>query len=205
MPHLILETNLGRDEGRIICGVDEVGRGPLAGPVLAAAVIIPQQGFPDHLAQKINDSKKLSERQREALYPLLTQHCVYAVAEATVREIDTINILNAALLAMSRAVRLLDPVPHHVLVDGNKIPRDLPCPATCVIKGDGTSLSIAAASIIAKVTRDRIMKALAQVHLDYGWERNAGYGTAAHMKALQELGPTLWHRRSFGPVAQTKE
>lgn len=204
MPHLILETNFGRSDGHVICGVDEVGRGPLAGPVLAAAVIIPPQGLPDGLAEKINDSKKLSERQREALYPLLTQHCVYAVAEATVREIDTINILNAALLAMSRAVRLLDPVPHHVLVDGNKIPRDLPCPATSVIKGDGTSLSIAAASIIAKVTRDRIMKALASRHAEYGWAKNAGYGTAAHMKALQALGPTLWHRRSFAPVAQTK-
>lgn len=199
MPHLELENALGRLEGKLICGVDEVGRGPLAGPVVAAAAIIPVQGLPPELESRIKDSKKLSEKQREALYPLLVQHCAYAVAEATVGEIDRINILNAALLAMTRAVRQLDPPPHHVLVDGNKVPKDLPCPATCVIKGDSTSLSIAAASIIAKVTRDRIMKALACVHGDYGWESNAGYGTAAHIEALSRCGVTMWHRAPLPP------
>lgn len=200
MPDLTHEIEHGRNNRIIICGVDEVGRGPLAGPVVAAAAIIPAHGLPPEIEHQINDSKKLTAKKREALYPHLIEHCTYSVAEATVMEIDKINILHASLLAMNRAVRQLSTSPDHALIDGNKLPKDLPCPATTIIKGDSISLSIAAASIIAKVTRDRIMTALAAVHDDYGWERNAGYGTAAHMKALDAVGPTMWHRASFAPV-----
>lgn len=200
MPHLEYEELHGRLESKIICGVDEVGRGPLAGPVVAAAAIIPSCGLPDEIESQINDSKKISAKKREALYPHLIKHCCYSVAESTVLEIDKINILQASLLAMSRAVRQLDQQPHHALIDGNKLPKDLPCPASTIVKGDSISLSIAAASIIAKVTRDRIMTALASVHDDFGWESNAGYGTAAHMRGLDAVGPTIWHRASFAPV-----
>jgi len=204
MPDLAAEILFGRETGKVICGVDEVGRGPLAGPVIAAAAIIPPEGLPAALACKINDSKKLSEKQREALFPALTQLCTYAVAEASVIEIDTLNILHASLLAMTRAVRLLGTVPHHALIDGNKLPKDLPCAASFLIKGDSKSLSIAAASIIAKVTRDRLMRCLAQEFPAYGWEQNAGYGTAKHLAALTSHGVTPWHRGSFAPVAQAK-
>jgi len=204
MPDLTVELMHGRDDGQIVCGVDEVGRGPLAGPVVAAAAIIPATGMPEAISRKINDSKKLSDKQREALFPYLTEHCVYAVAQASVQEIDTLNILHASLLAMTRAVRLLATKPHHALIDGNKLPKDLPCPASFLIKGDGKSLSIAAASIIAKVTRDRMMKELALSYPAYGWEQNAGYGTAMHLAALAANGPTEWHRDSFSPVAQAR-
>lgn len=203
-PDLSFESGIGRDSGKIICGVDEVGRGPLAGPVVAAAAIIPLHGLPDGLAAQINDSKKLSDKQRERLFPELTKHCIHAVAEASVAEIDTINILHASLLAMTRAVRLLGVCPDHALIDGNKLPKDLPCPATFIIKGDSRSLSIAAASIIAKVTRDRLMKKLALEYPAYGWEKNAGYGTALHLAALHTYGTTAWHRESFRPVAEAK-
>ncbi|MCL2469552.1 MAG: ribonuclease HII [Alphaproteobacteria bacterium] len=201
-PSLAYEIMAGRKEGKIICGVDEVGRGPLAGPVVAAALIIPLQGLPESLAAQINDSKKLSPRQRESLFPHLTALCPYAVAQASVEEIDSLNILHASLLAMSRAIRALPLVPDHALIDGNKRPKDLPCNASPLIKGDGQSLSIAAASIIAKVTRDRIMAELDQDFPAYGWARNAGYGTAQHLKALETHGPTIWHRKSFAPVAR---
>lgn len=202
MPDLAFETMHGLLEGKIICGVDEVGRGPLAGPVVAAAAILPVSGLPDGIASKINDSKKLSDKQREALFPALTELCLYCVAEATVEEIDKLNILHASLLAMTRAVRGLAQVPHHALIDGNKLPKDMPCPCSTIVKGDSKSLSIAAASIIAKVTRDRLMKELAKEHPAYGWDRNAGYGTAVHMQALKQFGPTSWHRLSFAPVAE---
>lgn len=204
MPDLSYETQHGRQVGRIICGVDEVGRGPLAGPVVACAAIIPPEGLPEGLANHINDSKKLSDKQRERLFPDLTRLCPHAIAEASVQEIDNINILHASLLAMTRAVRLLSFPPDHALIDGNKLPKDLPCPASTIIKGDGKSLSIAVASIIAKVTRDRLMKELALAHPAYGWERNAGYGTAVHLAALETHGITSWHRLSFAPVAQAK-
>lgn len=205
MPNLDYENQYGRQNGKIICGVDEVGRGPLAGPVVAAAAIIPASGLPSEIEAQINDSKKLSEKKREAIYPHLIKHCCYSVAEATVLEIDKINILHASLLAMHRAIRQLDQDLDHALIDGNKLPKDLPCTATPVVKGDSASLSIATASIIAKVTRDRIMKALAGVHDHFGWERNAGYGTAMHLNALQSVGPTIWHRQSFAPVRNAKE
>lgn len=204
MPDLIFEESAGRKAGKIVCGADEVGRGPLAGPVVAAAAIVPPEGLPPEIEGLIRDSKKLSEKQREFLFPHLQEHCLYAVAEASVEEIDSLNILQASLLAMRRAIEGLTLQPHHALIDGNKTPKGLPCPATTIIGGDGKSLSIAAASIIAKVTRDRFMKKLAEAHPGYGWEKNAGYGTAAHLEALRRLGPTSWHRSSFAPVSELK-
>ncbi|MGE4350743.1 MAG: ribonuclease HII [Bdellovibrionales bacterium] len=205
MPDLHHEILHGRNNNALICGVDEVGRGPLAGPVVAAAAMIPLEGLPDGLASQITDSKKLTEKRREALFPALTEFCPHAVAMASVEEIDQINILHASLLAMTRAVRLLTPLPDHALIDGNKLPKDLPCAATSIVKGDSLSLSIAAASIIAKVTRDRLMKKLALEHPHYGWEKNAGYGTARHLEALRLHGVTVWHRSSFAPVAAAKK
>lgn len=204
VPDYHIETLHGYAEGRIICGVDEVGRGPLAGPVVAAAAILPPEGLPPEIACKINDSKKLSDKQREALFPHLTTLCTYAVAQSSVEEIDSLNILHASLLAMTRAVRGLSQTPDHALIDGNKLPKDLPCPASTIVKGDSKSLSIAAASIIAKVTRDRMMRELALEHPAYGWEHNAGYGTAIHLAALQTHGVTIWHRTSFAPVREAK-
>jgi len=204
MPDLIYEENAGRGAGKTICGVDEVGRGPLAGPVIAAAAIIPPTGLPPEIEAQIRDSKKLSEKKREFLFPHLTQHCVFAVAQASVEEIDRINILQASLRAMGRAIEGLSLPPDHALIDGNQTPKGLSCASTTIIKGDDKSLSIAVASIIAKVTRDRLMKELALAHPGYGWEKNAGYGTAAHLEALRTLGPTIWHRDSFAPVSQSR-
>lgn len=187
--------------GAVVCGVDEVGRGPIAGPVLAAAVILPRN-LPAELADAIDDSKKLTLARREALVPLIERHAVaFAVAEASVAEIDDINILQAALLAMTRAVAGLGVVPDLALVDGNRAPKGLPCPARTLVKGDSRSLSIAAASILAKVARDRLMVDLDRQFPGYGWAKNAGYPTPAHLAALPLLGVTPWHRRSFAPVS----
>jgi len=204
MPDMSIELASGHGRNKIICGADEVGRGPLAGPVVAAAVILPPQGLSPEISAKINDSKKLSARQREALFPLLTTLCPYGIGQCGVDEIDAMNILNASLLAMDRAIRSLPDRPDHALIDGNKVPIGLPCSAQAVVKGDGLSLSIAAASIIAKVTRDRLMAKLAADYPPYGWDRNAGYGTAEHLAALRAHGPTPWHRTSFAPVAVLK-
>lgn len=201
MPDLFHEIAAGLQEGKIICGVDEVGRGPLAGPVIAAAAILPPGGLPDALAVQIQDSKKLSAVKREALFAPLTQLCTYAVAEANVAEIDRINILWASMLAMQRAVAGLPQPPEVALIDGNRCPQ-LPCTAVAIVKGDDKSLSIAVASIIAKVTRDRLMAALAVEFPFYGWESNAGYGTAQHLAALRKYGTTPWHRDSFAPVSE---
>ncbi|MFC2969396.1 ribonuclease HII [Acidimangrovimonas pyrenivorans] len=179
-----------------IAGVDEVGRGPLAGPVTAAAVILDPARIPDGL----NDSKKLSARRRDALYDAILEMAEVSVAHATVAEIDEINILRASHLAMERAVAGLATPPHHLLIDGNLIPRGIALSAEAVVKGDARSLSISAASIVAKVVRDRIMVDLAQQHPGYGWERNAGYPTKAHLQALQDIGVTPHHRRSFAPI-----
>ena len=195
-PDFTLEQST-MDAGRaIIAGVDEVGRGPLCGPVTAAAVILDPLNIPDGL----NDSKKLTARRREALFDVLMECAEISIAHATVEEIDSINILRASHLAMERAVAGLERTPDRVLIDGNLIPRGLTIPATAVIKGDAKSLSIAAASIMAKTCRDRLMVDLAQQYPGYGWEKNAGYPTAVHLKALQELGVTPHHRRSFKPV-----
>jgi ribonuclease HII len=179
-----------------VAGVDEVGRGPLAGPVTAAAVILD----PARIPQGLGDSKALSSTKRERLFAEIMGSAQVSVAHATVEEIDALNILRASHLAMQRAVAGLAIPPAHVLVDGNLIPAGLQGRAEAIVKGDAKSLSIAAASIIAKVTRDRIMVDLAQQHPGYGWEINAGYPTKQHLEALLNLGVTPWHRRSFRPV-----
>jgi ribonuclease HII len=177
-----------------VVGVDEVGRGPLAGPVTAAAVRLDPLCIPSGL----RDSKTLTAARRETLFRQIMAVAEVSVAHATVEEIDALNILRASHLAMERAVAGLQA--DHALIDGNLIPRGLTCRATAIVKGDARCLSIAAASIVAKVTRDRIMVDLAQQHPGYGWEANAGYPTEAHLKALRNLGVTPWHRRSFKPV-----
>ncbi|RBW53313.1 ribonuclease HII [Ruegeria sp. A3M17] len=179
-----------------IAGVDEVGRGPLAGPVVAAAVILNPEDIPEGL----NDSKKLTAKRRTVLDVEVRNRADFAIAEASVAEIDEHNILRASHLAMERAVAALDPPPDYLLIDGNMIPRGLTIPAQAVVKGDAHSVSIAAASIIAKNWRDQLMVDLAQQHPGYGWEKNAGYPSKQHREALQKLGVTPHHRRSFKPV-----
>ncbi len=180
-----------------VCGVDEVGRGPWAGPVVAAAVIL-DRGWD---ADGVDDSKRLTAAARTRLRREIEAHAEVGTGQASVYEIDRMNILNAALLAMRRAVAALVRVPECALVDGNRLP-DLPCPATAVTRGDARSVSIAAASIVAKVERDRLMAGLAVDFPGYGWERNAGYGTPEHAAALERLGVSPHHRRSFAPVAR---
>jgi len=179
-----------------IAGVDEVGRGPLAGPVTAAAVVLD----PAHIPEGLNDSKKLTKRRREVLYDQIMEMAEVSIAHASVEEIDDLNILRASHLAMMRALDGLAIPADYVLVDGNMLPRDLTLPAETVIKGDGRSVSIAAASIMAKVCRDCVMLSLAQQHPGYGWETNMGYGSKSHIEALQKQGVTPHHRRSFKPV-----
>ncbi|MCA0929340.1 ribonuclease HII [Ruegeria profundi] len=179
-----------------IAGVDEVGRGPLAGPVVACAVIL----NPEDIPAGLHDSKKLTAKRRIALEAVLRDRAEFAVAEASVSEIDEHNILRASHLAMERAVAALDPAPDFLLIDGNLVPRGLTIPARAVVKGDAHSVSIAAASIIAKNWRDQLMVDLAQQHPGYGWETNAGYPSKQHKEALQNLGVTPHHRRSFKPV-----
>ncbi|MEO1196846.1 MAG: ribonuclease HII [Pseudomonadota bacterium] len=181
-----------------VAGIDEVGRGPLAGPVTAAAVVLDPAAIPEGL----NDSKKLSAKRRAALLPVIMEYAEVSVAHASVEEIDEINILRAAHLAMVRALQGLVSPPDHALIDGTMIPRGIGCPASAIVKGDARCLSIAAASIVAKCTRDAIMVDLAQQHPGYGWETNMGYGAKAHLSALRALGPTPHHRRSFKPVYQ---
>lgn len=197
MPDLALE----RGVGGIVVGIDEVGRGPLAGPVIAAAVILDPARLPPRLLEKLDDSKVLSAKLRRELEAIIADCGRVGLGRAEVAEIDGINILQASLLAMRRAYLALGVAAGHALVDGNKAP-DLPIPVTTVVGGDGKSLSIAAASVVAKVARDREMAELAQCFPAYGWDKNAGYGTALHMAALREFGPTIHHRRSFAPVAK---
>jgi ribonuclease HII len=206
VPDLSRESALGLQPGltggRIICGIDEVGRGPLAGPVIACAVIIDPARLSEHLSSQIDDSKKLSAKRRDMLHDALRASVAYGIGEASVAEIDRINILQATFLAMRRAVENLPLKPDYALVDGNRAPT-LSCPTECLVGGDARSISIAAASIIAKVVRDKIMWELAQLHTGYGWERNAGYGTAAHLAAIATLGVTEHHRKSFRPISQS--
>jgi ribonuclease HII len=194
IPDFAHETDLLARGALRVVGVDEVGRGPLAGPVTACAVRLD----PGRIPAGLRDSKLLSAPRREALFAEIMAVAKVSVAHASVEEIDTLNILRASHLAMERAVAGMRA--DHALIDGNLIPRGLSCPATAIVKGDAKCLSIAAASIVAKVTRDRIMVDLAQQHPGYGWEANAGYPTKAHLDALQTLGVTAWHRRSFKPV-----
>ena len=196
LPTFEFEEDLQAQGYLNIAGVDEVGRGPLAGPVFAAAVILD----PRHIPNGLNDSKKLSAAKREILLKAIMEHAEVSIASASEREIETINILQASHLAMVRAVHNLKKRPDHVLVDGNLIPRNLEIPATALIKGDARSVSIAAASIVAKISRDFVMCDLGQQFPGYGWEKNAGYPTAQHLKALQDLGVTPHHRRTFKPV-----
>ncbi|PWR23535.1 ribonuclease HII [Zavarzinia compransoris] len=192
-PDLTREAALGPP----VCGIDEAGRGPWAGPVAAAAVIWPAGAVPP---VGITDSKKLSAAARDRLFDAILAGAQVGIGEASVEEIDRLNILRATMLAMARAVAALPVVPGHALVDGNRLPPDLPCPATALVKGDSLSLSIAAASIIAKVHRDRIMAAADLRFPGYGFARHMGYGTPEHHEALQRLGPTSFHRTSFSPI-----
>ncbi len=193
------DFSIERQAGGVVAGIDEAGRGPWAGPVVAAAVILDAQTLPAELRDGLDDSKKLRPARRRALLAMLAGHARIGVGRAEVAEIDSLNVLRAALLAMERAVDDLGAVPDLALIDGTHAP-DLPCPCRCVVKGDGRSLSIAAASVVAKVARDAIMAGLAAECPGYGWERNAGYGTAEHRQALERLGVTPHHRRSFKPI-----
>ena len=196
MPHYIYESRLLKTMAGPICGVDEAGRGPLAGPVVAAAVILDRGRIPKGL----NDSKQLSEEDREELYPRIMEMAVaVGVGEASVEEIDLVNIRQATHLAMARAVRALPVAAQFALVDGNDAPA-LPCKCDTLVKGDSRSVSIAAASIIAKVTRDRLMALLHDNHPVYGWRQNKGYGTPEHLTGLKAHGITVHHRRSFSPI-----
>jgi ribonuclease HII len=189
--------NAARFNGALrVAGVDEVGRGPLAGPVTAAAVILD----PARIPAGLNDSKMLTAVRRAALAIDIAATAVVCVAHASVEEIDALNILRASHLAMCRAVAGLSLPPDHVLIDGNLVPLDMACRADAIVKGDALCLSIAAASIMAKVARDAIMVDLAQQYPAYGWERNAGYPTQAHLTVLKSHGATPHHRRSFAPV-----
>lgn len=198
MPDFAHEIRFGRLKGKVICGIDEVGRGPLAGPVVAAAVILPLD-FSGEICAGIRDSKQMSKKAREDICESLKKFCFFAIAEASVEEIDRLNILWATMLAMQRAVEKLEIKIDVALVDGNRAPK-LECTAVPIVEGDDKSLSIAAASIIAKVYRDDFMSKLAEKFPLYGWDHNAGYCTAEHVEALAHYGVTEWHRSSFAPV-----
>lgn len=199
MPDLALESALHARDLHRVAGIDEAGRGPLAGPVAAAAVILPK----NFRCPGLDDSKKVSPKKRDLLYDTITgtPGLLWAVATASREEIDSINILRATHLAMRRAAEALDPLPDHCLIDGLPV-RDFPLPYDAVVKGDSKSLSIAAASIIAKVTRDRIMREIDAEFPQFGFAKHQGYGTKAHLEALRTHGPCRHHRRSFQPVAQ---
>jgi len=190
-----IETSFRLKGNEVIIGVDEVGRGPWAGPVTACAVIL----NPDNIPHGLNDSKKLNVVRRNELFLKIMESSLVSCVHVDVEEIDKINILQATFRAMERSILKL-PIPDHILIDGNKLPPNLPSPATAIIKGDTKSASIAAASIIAKVTRDQLMADLSLEYPGYGWEKNAGYGTKMHQLGLLNNGVTPHHRRSFKPI-----
>ena len=194
-PDFSLEIASG---AKLVAGVDEAGRGPLCGPVVAAAVIFPRHDI--EIPVVIRDSKQMTARQRAMAYDWIRQNTIWAVAECTPAEIDELNILQASLTAMTRAVNKLQSKPDHCLIDGNKLPRDLI--GTTVVHGDARSISIAAASIIAKETRDKIMHDLAQKYPQYEWDKNAGYPTKSHLQAIEKYGINQHYRKSFGPVKE---
>lgn len=195
MPHYQLER--AHPTPHLVCGVDEAGRGPWAGPVVAASAMFASER---DIPARINDSKKLSHQTREALFEAICATASIGIGIATVEEIDALNIWGATALAMTRAVKALPLQPQLALIDGNRIPKDFPIAATAIVKGDGTSLSIAAASIIAKVTRDRMMLQLHEQFPHFGFDRHMGYGTAAHSAALRAHGVCHAHRKSFAPI-----
>jgi ribonuclease HII len=196
MPDFALEN----EQGGLIIGVDEVGRGPLAGPVVAAAVHIPSHNRRHPVWKDVQDSKKLSSVRREILFSVIQSQCYFGIAEASVEEIDKLNILQATFLAMRRAIEMISIDNPYILIDGNRLPKDWPWETRAIIKGDSKSVSIAAASILAKVTRDRMMEKLGSTYPQYGWNSNAGYGTANHLSALDTYGITEHHRKTFAPV-----
>lgn len=198
MPDLSFERSTGVSR---VAGIDEAGRGPWAGPVVAAAVVLDPARLPPELMRGLDDSKKLARPVRELMYDMVTANAATGVGIAGVQEIDRLNILAATMLAMRRAFEALPLPAPAAIVDGNRDP-ELGCPTWCLVGGDASSLSIAAASVVAKVTRDRIMASLARECPGYGWENNAGYGTKQHAEALSRLGVTPHHRRSFAPVAR---
>ncbi len=202
MPTFRLEQSiLKSNPAAVIAGIDEAGRGPWAGPVVAGAAILDSAKLPQDMRKELNDSKKLSAATRERLFTALLSCSAVrlGIAEASVAEIDSRNILQATFLAMARALENLKTKVDIALVDGNRVP-PLQCAVQTVIKGDSLSLSIAAASIAAKVSRDQIMADLARQHPGYGWETNMGYGTSEHHEALKRLGVTSHHRQSFAPI-----
>lgn len=198
-PHRMPDFSIEDRTGGVVAGIDEAGRGPWAGPVVAAAVVLDRTSLPPGLARQIDDSKALTRARREEIESAIIGHARIGIGAASNAEIDSINILQATFVAMRRAVDALGLQPDIALVDGNRAP-PLDCPVQTIVKGDSISLSIAAASIVAKVTRDRIMTALGNRYPGFGWERNAGYGTAAHRDGLDRLGVTPHHRRSYAPV-----
>lgn len=200
-PTLARESALWAKGCRYVAGLDEVGRGPLAGPVVAAAVVLPQNA---KIIAGLRDSKQMTARQRDRVAAVIRDTAAaWAVGAASPREIDRLNILGATALAMRRALSLLSQAPDHVLVDGNPFP-ELRCEHEAIVKGDATCLSIAAASVLAKQARDRLMILLASRFPAFGWEQNMGYGTAEHLAAIDANGLTPHHRRSFGPVSQLR-
>ena len=204
MPDFSLEESLGLSTSAVIVGVDEVGRGPLAGPVTAAAVFVDRQKITLDLLTKIDDSKKISQKKHATISKQIESIAIIGIGWASSGEIDQLNILEATMLAMQRAISslrkqiILDP--DYILIDGNKVPR-LDFPSKAIVRGDEKSLSIAAASIVAKNKRDAFMSSLAKLYPGYGWEKNAGYGTREHRAAIEREGITVHHRRSFKPIA----
>lgn len=202
MPDFSLENQY---DGKVI-GIDEVGRGPLAGPVVAASVYIPDDIRQHSFVSDITDSKKLSKPKLKILNSLIHEYCIVSIAEVSPEKIDELNILQASLLAMQQSCKSIDNIDiKYALIDGNKIPKDMPCAAQYVVKGDSISKSIAAASIAAKHYRDSIMEQLATKHPHYGWERNVGYPTPEHRAAIEQFGITEHHRKSFAPVRRYME
>ena len=204
MPDFSLEESLGLSTSAVIVGVDEVGRGPLAGPVTAAAVFFDRQKITSDLLTKIDDSKKIAQKKRATISKQIESIAIIGIGWANSGEIDQLNILEATMLAMQRAIFSLQKQiildPDYILIDGNKVPR-LDFPSKAIVRGDEKSLSIAAASIVAKSKRDAFMASLSKLYPGYGWEKNAGYGTGEHLAAIEREGITVHHRRSFKPIA----
>tara|TARA_B100000073_G_scaffold122672_1_gene100012 strand:- start:652 stop:1275 length:624 start_codon:yes stop_codon:yes gene_type:complete len=205
LPDFSLEESLGLSTSAVIVGVDEVGRGPLAGPVTAAAVFVDRQKITLDLLTKIDDSKKISQKKHATISKQIESIAIIGIGWASSGEIDQLNILEATMLAMQRAISSLRKQiisdPDYILIDGNKVPR-LDFPSKAIVRGDEKSLSIAAASIVAKNKRDAFMASLSKLYPGYGWEKNAGYGTGEHLAAIEREGITVHHRRSFKPIAK---